>query len=938
MAPGSPDTPSTVLTPPTPTDGAAHFSATNSSQSTNGPGAQAPAGRGRSNSLSNAPSKLLGMTSTDGLPTPPSDPPNSATGGGFFSTMFSAAHNAASGLASNLPINLANVPGNRERATTVDLADITGKRTSGDQAGSTVSLAEGPKREPAVKTLGQGELNLATLGIVPDPHTTPMDGTQAPPVRSRDDGALGSSNRNLPLQFVPATYNGLEIVGESPTLRRTNTPHADDIRSYSRAASSVGDVTPDRHSLIESIDEEDEYDGDGRKRTSSVKSGTATNFPKRNRGSSAASNNPMPTSTQPGMRAGFAVANKKRNKEFHNLFKSVPEDDHLIEDYGCALQKEILLQGRMYVTDGHICFYSNILGWVTNLVIAFDEVMSIEKKSTALLFPNAIVIQTLHARHTFASFISRDATYELMVGLWNVGNPEVQTTPNEAHLDGASPMGESGDGDGEDDDEYEDEDSDDGDSFADAGEPVTERTAPPAGAASKNPSRKPSAQPLNNVSAAGGASADNGGSSAGAAGAADAGPDFPGPKTHGATSCGDDDKHYDKQLCDEVLQAPLGRVYSVLFGPASYPFISQLLSEEEKVLDLQIPNNGEWSEVDGKKQRTLNYVKPLPGGIGPSKTKCIVTEVIDHNDLESHVSVGVTTQTPDVPSGGVFSVKTRYCLMWAEGNATRLIATCTVEWTGKSWIKGPIEKGASDGQIAYNKVLLNALRRELAPKGKSGGGAGAAGGKGRKGKKGKKAANSNTESKASTPAAAAVDDSWGILEPLKPIFSPIVDIFKPLLPANFGTILITVLITWFVSGFLRPQQSAVGTIKEPPRHRWESMWVHEEEGLWEWLEDRAGLEAVPSLRSQRAAKANLNLQKKTSQQIKDRQVEEAIEVMKERLGSLERIYGEGRKLKVEEEIYVQEAPKESAAVMPDVEVEETQKDTQKEQVVAEKEL
>src|SRR5690606_12299720 len=97
------------------------------------------------------------------------------------------------------------------------------------------------------------------------------------------------------------------------------------------------------------------------------------------------------TATGPKI-TGFAVASKKRNRDFHTLFRSVPEDDYLIEDYGCALQKDILVHGRLYVSEGHICFNSNILGWVNTLVISFDEVMAIEKKSTALLFPNAIVI------------------------------------------------------------------------------------------------------------------------------------------------------------------------------------------------------------------------------------------------------------------------------------------------------------------------------------------------------------------------------------------------------------------------------------------------------------------------------------------------------------------------------------------------------------------
>jgi hypothetical protein len=38
-------------------------------------------------------------------------------------------------------------------------------------------------------------------------------------------------------------------------------------------------------------------------------------------------------------------------------------------DYKCALQKEILLQGHIYVSEHHVCFKSNIFGWVTNVTI-----------------------------------------------------------------------------------------------------------------------------------------------------------------------------------------------------------------------------------------------------------------------------------------------------------------------------------------------------------------------------------------------------------------------------------------------------------------------------------------------------------------------------------------------------------------------------------------
>ncbi|KAJ2124828.1 hypothetical protein IW147_001433 [Coemansia sp. RSA 720] len=108
----------------------------------------------------------------------------------------------------------------------------------------------------------------------------------------------------------------------------------------------------------------------------------------------------------------------KRNADFHHLFRNIPINELLIDDYGCALQRDILVQGRLYLTENFVCFYSNIFGWVTNLVIAFDEIVSIEKRMTALIIPNAIQVSTLHAKHFFGSFIYRDSAYNQLYDLW----------------------------------------------------------------------------------------------------------------------------------------------------------------------------------------------------------------------------------------------------------------------------------------------------------------------------------------------------------------------------------------------------------------------------------------------------------------------------------------------------------------------------------------
>ncbi|KAJ2080239.1 hypothetical protein H4R24_003214 [Coemansia sp. RSA 988] len=125
----------------------------------------------------------------------------------------------------------------------------------------------------------------------------------------------------------------------------------------------------------------------------------------------------------------------KRNADFHMLFRNIPINELLIDDYGCALQRDILVQGRLYLTENFVCFYSNIFGWVTNLIIAFDEIVSIEKRMTALIIPNAIQISTLHAKHFFGSFIYRDSAYNQLYDLWaktrnekNAGLPEIGST------------------------------------------------------------------------------------------------------------------------------------------------------------------------------------------------------------------------------------------------------------------------------------------------------------------------------------------------------------------------------------------------------------------------------------------------------------------------------------------------------------------------------
>ncbi|EPS42465.1 hypothetical protein H072_3632 [Dactylellina haptotyla CBS 200.50] len=887
--------PDTVVTPPTPID---H------------PGTIITR-RARGSSVSKLPSKLSQssfpedgykpLTPTIEVPTPQQTPTAGTVNGGnaatgFFSNMFSAAQTAASQFSNTIAnTSLApNVKGKRSEPGSIN----TGLANSGADSGtsqpatpgkSNSNSADEKERKPlAVETLGQGELSLGSLGI-----TTPGAGD----IRKRRSRPNSTADLEMP---EPAVLHGLGLVGDKE----------EDIGQIPKSAGGIlGDKSFDTVLYEKAVGTPSQVqlnDDDsaiiGRQRSDSAKSilGRRGSRKRRERGASATTQG-SDTLTTPMIRpsATFAAANHKRNKDFHTLFKSVPLDDNLIEDYGCALQKEILLQGRMYVSNGHICFHSNIFGWVTTLVISFDEIVAIERKMTALVIPNAIMIQTLHARNVFASFISRDSTYDLILGIWRTIHPNLVDTINGTRL-GDKDEAASDDIDEEDDEdgsEYGDDDEE-YDSLGDDDDDIL-TTGIEAPAMTKSVSKKSSmgmgggALPIGAVSAA---------ADAGAAGG-----DFPGPAAHTPTVCGDESSHYDRVLCDEVINVPLGKVFSVLYGDSSLVFLTRLLTEDAKVEQLSIPNEAKFAdstEYPGKKARNLSYIKPLNASIGPRSTKCLITEVIEQDDMEKAVTVVTYTQTPDVPSGGVFKVLNRTCLMWGEGNGTRIVATCTVEWSGKSWIKGPIEKGANDGQVGYTKDLLNALKREFAAKKPV-----AIAGKGRKKRIGSRDNASPTAASPTTPAvstAASAAQKWGMLAPIMDPVTTLVGEFGAGIFVTVVIILLSMSLSRAIWGDARGGLDPA-RLRKGERELLNEMWMREEAGLWDWLEDRAGISEALSFDERvgrRYEREGKGMESQVGRQsggldpgMVGRQVDEAIRVTEERLGVLKRV-NEERKVKL----------------------------------------
>lgn len=932
-SPGIP-TPLTTVTPPTPTDQRRDSTTTSpllkSGSTSNNPNVTvSPSGnmishrRVRSET---GPSKLSNTISAPLTPTieenrtpgnrTPAAQSSPSGSGGFFSSVFSAAQNAANTLTNTI----SNNPPRPKSAPipTEDDADMEKSSVLVDG----VDEASTAERKPlAIETLGSGDLSLDHLGIVSDDagNNKPANGSLR---RGVDGQLIQRDEATARVEDAQAARAVSAAYSERP--ESTSTPIAEDIAGAKRKPtyemSIPGDRTPPNGSIFEG--------GKAARRSGSVRSrvGAVT---RRHRNSSSATGNTVGAAIAAGHAGlanpsangsvprltGFAVANKKRNKDFHNTFRSVPEDDYLIEDYSCALQREILLAGRLYVSEGHICFSSNILGWVTMLVISFDEIVSVEKESTAMVFPNAIAIQTLQARNTFRSLLSREATYELLIGIWKLSHPNLKSSLNGARLDAGGtgdktekvePIGSDDGSEGSEEEEVYDEDEEDDDGSIS----IINAAAGIPGDDEAEQIGKPVSRKASNIGAAIGSAAggiptqSDGKAGEKAAAAVSAIADFPGPATHAPTECADADTHYDKVLKDEVIQAPLGKVYSMMFGAVSGGFISKWMIDELKVTDLQMEDDKKGLTSE-KPTRFYSYIKPLYAAIGPKTTKCLSTENLDAFDLEKAVSVTITTQTPDVPSGSVFSVKTKYCLMWAPGNATRFLASCTVEWTGKSWLKGPIEKGANDGQQTYANDLVKALKAGVSSRAR----AGTVGSKVKKGKRRKGEGEVEREPSIAEKGKNAIaptqaSNDWGLLEPLHGILGPIVDPVSSLVTANMviGFLVFLLVINWFRGPKSRHTGNQVGfsTMSSPERMAaYEEIWRTEENELWKWLEDRMGMQGA-SFPSAGAGKSPADIRRQRGQHLRsqgfkakiaeekmsEREVDHAIRVTEEKLEAL----------------------------------------------------
>ncbi|CAI4423442.1 CFA_G0016530.mRNA.1.CDS.1 [Saccharomyces cerevisiae] len=388
----------------------------------------------------------------------------------------------------------------------------------------------------------------------------------------------------------------------------------------------------------------------------------------------------------------YHYASEQRNKDFHETFKSVPKDDRLLDDFNCGLNRELLYQGKLYITETHLCFNSNVLGWIAKVLIAFEDVTFMEKTSAAGLFPSAISIETKMGKTLFNGFISRDAAFGLMKEVWSRTLLQKDMASENINTKAEKPGNgkEIDDAINSIDEENNDKDANDNDTNENDDENISTNETTPNSTSSSPDKEKEKAYKLR----------------------ADSSYQYDGPIYHHSTSFPAEPMANNEFVLKELpFDCAPGILFEIMFNSEQNEFLLDFLRGQEGSQITTIPN---FTSIDGSSmtlKREYSYEKALHFPAGPKSTTCYVAEVIKRKDPGTYYEVISSIRTPNVPSGGSFSTKTRYLIRWNDEITCLLRVSFWVEWTGSSWIKGMVENGCKNGQLEAAQLMERILSK-----------------------------------------------------------------------------------------------------------------------------------------------------------------------------------------------------------------------------------
>ncbi|TNN61221.1 GRAM domain-containing protein 3 [Liparis tanakae] len=105
----------------------------------------------------------------------------------------------------------------------------------------------------------------------------------------------------------------------------------------------------------------------------------------------------------------------KPNAQYHKLFMEVRREELLRQSYTCALQRDILYQGKMFLSDNWICFHSKVFGRDTKADKTSSSVISSCENSFRVKCPTLLPLvsqESLFIQDLSADFSNLDGVVQ----------------------------------------------------------------------------------------------------------------------------------------------------------------------------------------------------------------------------------------------------------------------------------------------------------------------------------------------------------------------------------------------------------------------------------------------------------------------------------------------------------------------------------------------
>ncbi|KAL0131938.1 hypothetical protein PUN28_000011 [Cardiocondyla obscurior] len=448
----------------------------------------------------------------------------------------------------------------------------------------------------------------------------------------------------------------------SPNLSPRPSPRSHSKREYSRL-SSESNVSKEFHRIQNKSDDQVSHDVINRSSDSADLNKSSTHENKKETRTSERSKK------KSSWYNVLYPTYKSRSEDFKRIFKDVPDDERLVVDYSCALQREILVHGRLYVSQNYVCFYANIFMWETLVSLRWKDVTSITKEKTALVIPNAILICTVTDKFFLTSFGARDKTYVMLFRVWQnalIGKPMSMAEMWQlVHACYGDELGLTSD-----DEDYvpplhvtEDESQKlstrlSVESFSENEVPTTENSTSPAATTDSVP-----IEPASNT---------------------------------------------ELQVQPPVPSIPK----SELIDPTDLSDTTESEAEKHGYL---VQSAWTQNNQTGQKMRTVSYTMSLTQAIGPRTCHVTETQVMLPCSRPGHLyCIDVDCVNAGIPYADSFSVSTHYCIHNISECETSLVIYSQIKYKKSVWgfVKSVIEKNCWAGLEEYTNSLIKALTVE----------------------------------------------------------------------------------------------------------------------------------------------------------------------------------------------------------------------------------